>query len=105
ALPALRLSGPYLAMITLAFAFVIEHGAIEWQGLTGGSHGIMGIPRVRGAAAALDERRRAATIAVIAAAGVVLFWLMSRSGWGCAMRAGRDAQTAAAGPGLCTIPH
>ncbi|HEV3350529.1 MAG TPA: ABC transporter, partial [Methylomirabilota bacterium] len=32
ALPALRLSGPYLAMITLAFAFVVEHGAIEWRG-------------------------------------------------------------------------
>ena len=39
ALPALRVSGPYLAMITIAFAFVIEHGAIEWRTITGGAKG------------------------------------------------------------------
>ena len=103
ALPALRLSGPYLAMITLAFAFVIEHGAIEWRALTGGANGIMGIPPVSVAGAALDARALAAAIAVITAVGVGLFWLMSRSGWGYAMRAVRDAETAAAGLGLQTI--
>ena len=103
ALPALRLSGPYLAMITLAFAFVIEHGAIEWRTLTGGANGIMGVPPVSVAGAALDARRLAAVIAVIAAAGTGLFGLMSRSGWGFAMRAVRDAETAAAGLGLHTI--
>ncbi len=103
ALPALRLSGPYLAMVTLAFAFVVEHGAIEWRGLTGGANGIMGIPPVTVAGAALDARALAAAIAVIATAGVALFGLMSRSGWGYAMRAVRDAETAAAGLGLDTI--
>jgi ABC-type branched-subunit amino acid transport system ATPase component/ABC-type branched-subunit amino acid transport system permease subunit len=103
ALPALRLSGPYLAMVTLAFAFVVEHGAIEWRGLTGGANGIMGIPAVTVLGTALDARRLAAAIAVVTAAGVVLFWLMSRSGWGHAMRAVRDAETAAAGLGLDTI--
>ena len=33
---ALRVSGPYLAMVTIAFAFIVEYGAIEWKGLTGG---------------------------------------------------------------------
>ncbi len=103
ALPALRLSGPYLAMITLAFAFVIEHGATEWRGLTGGANGIMGMPPVSVAGAALDSRALAAAIAVATAGGVALFWLMSRSGWGYAMRAVRDAETAAAGLGLHTI--
>ncbi len=103
ALPALRLSGPYLAMITLAFAFVVEHGAIEWRGLTGGSNGIMGMPPVSVAGVALDARALAAAIAEVTAAGVALFWLMSRSGWGYAMRAVRDAETAAAGLGLHTI--
>jgi ABC-type branched-subunit amino acid transport system permease subunit len=27
ALPALRVSGPYLAMVTIAFAFIVQHGA------------------------------------------------------------------------------
>ena len=103
ALPALRLSGPYLAMITLAFAFVVEHGAIEWRGLTGGANGIMGMPPVSIAGVALDSRTLAAAIAVVTAGGVALFRLMSRSGWGYAMRAVRDAETAAAGLGLHTI--
>jgi len=31
ALPALRASGPYLAMITIAFAFIVQHATIESQ--------------------------------------------------------------------------
>ena len=103
ALPALRLSGPYLAMITLAFAFVVEHGAIEWRALTGGANGIVGIPSVSVAGTTLDARTLAATIALITAAGLALFRLMARSGWGYAMLAVRDGETAAAGLGLHTI--
>src|ERR687897_724824 len=33
ALPALRVTGPYLAMVTIAFAFIVEHGTIEWRDL------------------------------------------------------------------------
>ena len=43
ALPALRVSGPYLAMVTIAFAFIVQHGATEWRGLTGGANGLMNI--------------------------------------------------------------
>src|ERR1700704_1311751 len=42
-LPALRVTGPYLAMVTIAFAFIVQHLSIEWRGLTGGSNGLMGI--------------------------------------------------------------
>jgi len=38
AIPAMRVSGPYLAMITIAFAFVVHHGLIEWRSLTGGGN-------------------------------------------------------------------
>src|SRR4029079_18801011 len=41
---ALRVSGPYLAMVTIAFAFIVEYGVIEWKGLTGGANGLMNIP-------------------------------------------------------------
>ena len=43
ALPALRVKGPYLAMVTIAFGFIVENVAVEWRGLTGGQNGIMGI--------------------------------------------------------------
>ena len=43
ALPALRVSGPYLAMVTIAFAFIIQHGATEWRDLTGGANGLMNL--------------------------------------------------------------
>ena len=36
ALPALRVRGPYLAMITIAFSFIIQHAIVEMRGLTGG---------------------------------------------------------------------
>ena len=43
ALPALRARGPYLAMITIAFGFVVENSIVEMRSLTGGQNGIMGI--------------------------------------------------------------
>ena len=41
---ALRVSGPYLAMVTIAFGFIVEYGAIEWRELTGGANGLINIP-------------------------------------------------------------
>ncbi|MBX3453394.1 branched-chain amino acid ABC transporter permease [Ferrovibrio sp.] len=37
--PALRLTGIYLAIATLAFAFIIEHVLIKWESVTGGFKG------------------------------------------------------------------
>ena len=45
ALPALRVTGPYLAMVTIAFAFIVQHGATEWRDLTGGANGLMNLNR------------------------------------------------------------
>jgi branched-chain amino acid transport system permease protein len=43
ALPSLRVKGPYLAMVTLAFGIVVEKIATEWTDLFGGAQGIVGI--------------------------------------------------------------
>ena len=43
-IPALRVTGPYLAMVTIAFGFIVESVSIEWRGLTGGASGLTGIP-------------------------------------------------------------
>ena len=42
ALPAVRVKGPYLAMVTIAFGFIVENAAVEWRGVTGGQNGLMG---------------------------------------------------------------
>ncbi|MCZ8292512.1 MAG: branched-chain amino acid ABC transporter ATP-binding protein/permease [Hylemonella sp.] len=100
AVPALRVKGPYLAMITIAFGFIVENGIIEAGALTGGQNGIMGLkaPALGG----LVQGERAVALLAIAAAGLGLAayaWL-ARGTWGAAMRAVRDAETAAESVGL-----
>ena len=43
ALPSLRVKGPYLAMVTLAFGVVVEKIVSEWTELFGGAQGLYGI--------------------------------------------------------------
>jgi len=100
ALPALRVKGPYLAMVTIAFGFIVEHGVIEAGALTGRQNGIMGIaaPSLAG----LARGERAVAMLAIVTAGVVLAlyaWL-SRGTWGAAMRAVKDSETAAESIGI-----
>ena len=40
---AVRLSGVYLAMLTLAFAQIVWAVVFQWETLTGGSNGVLGI--------------------------------------------------------------
>ena len=100
ALPALRARGPYLAMITIAFGFVVENGIVEWRALTGGQNGVMGIAAP--ALGALARGERAVALIALATTGATLAgyaWL-ARGTWGVAMRAVRDSETAAESIGL-----
>jgi branched-chain amino acid transport system permease protein len=45
-LPVIRISGIYLAMVTLGFAELVRLMAINWEGVTGGPLGISRIPPV-----------------------------------------------------------
>ena len=96
ALPALRVRGPYLAMVTIAFGFIVEHAAVEWRGVTGGHNGIMGIAPPGG----IGERGVALASIALAALGTLAFWLLARSRWGGAMRAVKDSEVAAESIGL-----
>ncbi|EJN08540.1 branched-chain amino acid ABC transporter ATP-binding protein/permease [Herbaspirillum sp. YR522] len=99
ALPALRVRGPYLAMITIAFSFIVQHLIIELRDLTGGQNGIMGItaPVVLG----LQAERAIAIVGLLTAALVLACYCwLSRGSWGAAMRAVRDSETAAESIGL-----
>jgi ABC-type branched-subunit amino acid transport system permease subunit len=82
ALPALRVTGPYLAMVTIAFGFIIEHGAVEWRGLTGGASGLMNIPPPSAFGYSFDDRDVAALIVGCGATVLWLFWRLSASPWG-----------------------
>ena len=42
--PALRLSGHYLAMATLGFNYVVHSILVEWDAVTGGPAGLSGVP-------------------------------------------------------------
>ena len=47
AFPALRVRGPYLAMVTIAFGWVIFKILQEWVAVTGGDLGISSIPKAQ----------------------------------------------------------
>ncbi|MES2010001.1 MAG: ATP-binding cassette domain-containing protein [Pseudomonadota bacterium] len=100
ALPALRVKGPGLAMVTIAFGFIVEHGAVEWRALTGGQNGLMGIaqPSLPG----VDGGERALALIALAVLAIALaaYARISRGAWGAAMRAVRDSETAAASIGI-----
>ncbi|WP_233328092.1 branched-chain amino acid ABC transporter ATP-binding protein/permease [Pandoraea sputorum] len=100
ALPALRVRGPGLAMVTIAFGFIVEHGAVEWRTLTGGQNGLMGVmpPGVFGIAG--SERVVAVAALAVLAVALVVYVRISRGTWGAAMRAVRDSETAAASIGV-----
>ncbi|WP_024513937.1 branched-chain amino acid ABC transporter ATP-binding protein/permease [Bradyrhizobium sp. Tv2a-2] len=100
ALPALRVAGPYLAMITIAFAFIVQHGTIEWKSLTGGQNGLMGFAAPSFIGLPFAERESAILSVLLAAASLFLFRRLSLSGWGRAMVAVRDSETAARSIGL-----
>ncbi|MDN8618593.1 branched-chain amino acid ABC transporter ATP-binding protein/permease [Variovorax ginsengisoli] len=100
ALPALRVKGPYLAMITVAFGFIIEHGVIELRGLTGGHNGIMNIPAPTLPGGAGTEQSMATIALLTVGVSLVLFAWLSRGTWGAAMRAVRDSETAAESVGI-----
>ena len=99
-IPALRVSGPYLAMITIAFAFIVEHGAVEWRELTGGASGLMNIPPVTLFGSEFSELETVYLIIAMTSLTLFLYWRFADSAWGLAMRAVRDSEVAGQSLGL-----
>jgi branched-chain amino acid transport system permease protein len=94
---AVRLSGVYLAMLTLAFAQIVWSILFQWEGVTGGSNGILGIwPQ-----APFDTRSAfyLLTLALVLA-GVLLLRRFLFAPFGYAMRAGRDSALRAEAIGI-----
>jgi len=94
---AVRLSGVYLAMLTLAFAQIVWSILFQWEAVTGGSNGILGIwPQ-----APFDDRSAfyLLTLAIVLA-GILLLRRFLFAPFGYAMRAGRDSALRAEAIGI-----
>ena len=94
---AVRLSGVYLAMLTLAFAQIVWSVIFQWEGVTGGSNGIRGIwPQPP-----FDSRAGFYLLTLVfAVAGVLLLRRFLFAPFGYAMRAGRDSPLRAEAIGI-----
>ena len=94
---SVRLSGVYLAMLTLAFAQIVWSIVFQWEQVTGGSNGVNGVwpspPLDRGWAYYL-------LALACTAAGVLLLRRILFAPFGMALRAGRDAPVRAEALGI-----
>jgi len=92
-----RLSGVYMAMLTLSFAQITWSVAMQWDAVTGGSNGIIGV----WPAAWLAGRPAfyLFTLALAATAMALLAWI-AQTPFGYALRAVRDSQLRAASLGI-----
>jgi branched-chain amino acid transport system permease protein len=94
---AVRLSGVYLAMLTLAFAQIVWAAVFQWEDLTGGSNGVIGV----WPPPPFDKAWVYYLLALLlAVAGVLLLWRLLFSPFGYAMRAGRDSALRAESIGI-----
>jgi branched-chain amino acid transport system permease protein len=92
-----RLSGVYLAMLTLAFAQIAWSVALQWDAVTGGSNGLIGVwPSQR-----LGSKTAYYYVVLLLCAGsVALIWRMIYSPFGYAVRASRDSPLRAEAIGI-----
>jgi ABC-type branched-subunit amino acid transport system ATPase component/ABC-type branched-subunit amino acid transport system permease subunit len=100
AVPAVRMAGPFLAMVTIAFAFIVEHLAIEWRSLTGGQNGLMGFDMPALFGFSFGERELVILSILLAGAALLAYRALASSGWGMAMAALRDQEVAAGSLGF-----
>jgi branched-chain amino acid transport system permease protein len=97
---AVRLSGVYLAMLTLAFAQIVWSIVFQWDEVTGGSNGLVGI--WPSPAFASKAAYYYLTLSLVAAA----LWMLRRmllAPFGYAMRAGRDSPLRAEATGIDVV--
>lgn len=85
----LRMSGVYLAMLTLAFAQIVWSVAVQWTDLTGGDNGLIGIwpPSF------LADRASFYYLTLfVCGLAIWLLYRVSAAPWGLLLRASRDSR-------------
>ena len=92
-----RLSGVYSAMLTLAFAQIAWSAAFQWDALTGGSNGLVG---VWPSAWLASKTAYYLLTLLLCAIGICFFWKIIRSPFGYGLRASRDSPQRADASGI-----
>ncbi len=100
AIPALRVRGPYLAMVTVAFGWVVWKILQEWVAVTGGDLGISSIPKPRIGAALLDTRSFYYVVLLFFLAALALQYRLIHSQFGLRVRAVKHSEIAVASVGV-----
>ncbi|MEZ5654198.1 MAG: ABC transporter permease, partial [Burkholderiaceae bacterium] len=96
---AVRLSGVYLAMLTLALGQIVWSVVFQWDDFTGGSNGLIGIWPAEWA----GERRVFYWLTLaVTVLGVAVLWRILQAPFGYAMRAVRDSALRAEAIGIDT---
>jgi len=104
-LPAIRVSGLHLAMVTLAFAIVTEHAIGRWKSLTGGHSGLA-VPDPTLFGLSLGGTRPFYFLCLVVLVLVMLGLLnLMRSSIGRALIGVRDSEAAAYGLGIAVSKY
>lgn len=99
-IPALRLSGMYLAIATLAFAFIVEEVLTRWESVTRGASGLA-VKQASLFGYALNTGPKLYYVVLVVAVAAFLFALnVLRAPLGQAMMAIRESQIAAQSMGV-----
>ncbi|UCH52056.1 MAG: branched-chain amino acid ABC transporter permease [Chloroflexota bacterium] len=104
-IPALRLRGPYLSLLTLAFPIMLLGLVFAFKDVTGGEYGIMGLPRL--GATVTDEYYICLLVMTVS---VLIMWKLSDAGsryirTGLIFHAIREDEIAARATGINTIRY
>lgn len=93
--PALRLRGDYLGIMTLGFGEIVKVILTNLKGLTGGAQGLIGIPRIMDFKLAF----------IVATISVVAIWLFMKSRHGRAILSIREDEIASESVGINLLKY
>ncbi len=95
ALPALRIGGDYLVIVTLALQVIVITVILNWNSVTGGTDGIRAVPPITLLGARLDRAGKILPVtALIATVSVWIAWRLAHSPFGRSLRAMRESEAA-----------
>ncbi len=100
AYPTVRVRGVYLAVITIAFGLVFQNILVEWLPVTGGTQGLIGIPRGEIFGVKLTRPIYFWVVAGCLFAAFILQYNIIHSRYGRAMRATAQSENASRALGI-----
>jgi branched-chain amino acid transport system ATP-binding protein/branched-chain amino acid transport system permease protein len=100
AFPALRVRGPYLAMVTIAFGWVIFKVLQEWVSVTGGDLGLASIPKAQIGPYIFDTQSFYYVVLALFAVALLLQARLVGSQIGLAIRAMKHSEIAVSSVGI-----